>query len=75
MNLTQKNDLNAYWIGIHKGLDGLSVYSSDNSTLTWSHFKALAKPEKQTTPLCTVISFNNGMGGWKDKIDSFELNF
>ena len=68
MNLTKTNDWNTgYWIGINRRLDGKSVYSSDNSPISWSHFEALAKPEKQHTPLCTVISFNNGMGGWKDK--------
>ena len=67
MNLTKQNDIEAYWIGINRRLDGKSVYSSDNTSLSWSHFEALAKPEKQHTPLCTVISFNNGMGGWKDK--------
>ena len=67
MNLTTKINITAYWIGINRRLDGKSVYSSDNSPISWSHFEALAKPEKQTTPMCTVISFNNGMGGWKDK--------
>ena len=66
MNLTQKNDLNAYWIGIHKGLNGLSVYSSDNSTLTWSHFDALAKPEEQNN-VCALVSFDDGVAAWKDQ--------
>ena len=73
MNLTQKNDLNAYWIGIHKGLNGLSVYSSDNSTLTWSHFEALAKPEKQIN-VCAMVSFDNGLAAWKDKDCSLKMH-
>ena len=67
MNLTQNQSMSKFWIGIRRGLDGKSVYSSDNLPITWSHFSALDKIENPQIPNCAVISMGNGMGEWKNQ--------
>ena len=70
-NLTKTHDVTEYWIGIEKGFDGFSVYSSDNSPVSWSHLEPLAKPE-YNCKTCVMTCFCDGMGMWKDKCCSLK---
>ena len=70
-NLTKTHDVTEYWIGIEKGLDGFSVYSSDNSPVSWSHLEPMAKPE-YNCKTCVMTCFCDGLGMWKDKCCSLK---
>ena len=72
-NLTKTHDITEYWIGIEKGLDGFSVYSSDNSTVSWSHLEPMRKIENHKYSMkCSMVCFNCELSMWKDEYCSLK---
>ena len=75
MNLTKNHDVTEYWVGIHMGMNGHSVYSSDNSRITWSHLRPLDKVEgSECGKVCTAVCFCEAMAPWKDKCCSLKMH-
>ena len=73
-NLTKTHEITEYWIGIEKGLDGFSVYSTDKSPVSWSHLEPMAKPENNCddTKTCVSTCYCDNMALWKDKCCSLK---